>query len=45
MHMKHLTNLQSKESQVAMGDGIMPVRKMFEALIATKYQAFVDLEY
>ncbi len=28
-----------------MGDGIMPVRRMFEALIATKYKGFVDLEY
>jgi len=45
VHMKDLTNFQSKESQVAVGDGIMPVRKMFEALIATKYQGFVDLEY
>jgi sugar phosphate isomerase/epimerase len=45
LHMKDLTNVQSKESQVAVGDGIMPVRKMFEALIATKYQGFVDLEY
>ena len=45
MHMKDLTNFQSKESQVAVGDGIMPVRKMFEALIAAKYQGFVDLEY
>src|SRR5580658_11359497 len=45
LHMKDLTNFQSKESQVAVGDGIMPVRRMFEALIATKYQGFVDLEY
>jgi sugar phosphate isomerase/epimerase len=45
MHMKDLTNFQSKESQVAVGEGIMPERKMFEALIATKYQGFVDLEY
>jgi len=45
IHMKDLTNFQSKESQVAVGNGIMPVRKMFEALIATKYQGFVDLEY
>jgi len=37
VHMKDLTNFQSKESQVAVGDGIMPVRKMFEALIAAKY--------
>jgi len=45
MHMKDLTDFQSKESQVAVGDGIMPVRKIFEALAATKYQGFVDLEY
>jgi sugar phosphate isomerase/epimerase len=45
IHMKDLTSFESKDSQVAVGDGIMPVRKMFEALIATKYQGFVDLEY
>jgi sugar phosphate isomerase/epimerase len=45
VHMKDLTNFENKESQVAVGDGVMPVRKMFEALIATKYQGFVDLEY
>jgi len=45
LHMKDLTNFQSKESQVAVGDGIMPVRAMFEALIAMRYKGFVDLEY
>jgi sugar phosphate isomerase/epimerase len=45
VHMKDLTNFQSKESQVAVGDGIMPVREIFEALIKTKYKGFVDLEY
>jgi sugar phosphate isomerase/epimerase len=45
IHMKDLTNFESKESQVAVGDGMMPVRKMFEALIATGYKGFVDLEY
>jgi hypothetical protein len=45
VHMKDLTNFESKESQVAVGDGIMPVRKMFAALIETKYQGYVDLEY
>ena len=45
VHMKDLTSFQSKESQVAVGDGIMPVRKIFEALIAMKYKGFVDLEY
>jgi sugar phosphate isomerase/epimerase len=43
--MKDLTNFQNKESQVAVGDGIMPVPKIFEALIATRYKGFVDLEY
>jgi sugar phosphate isomerase/epimerase len=45
VHMKDLTDFQSKESQVAVGDGIMPVRRMFEALVANKYNGFVDLEY
>ena len=45
LHMKDLTSLQSKESQVAVGDGILPVRAMFAALIATRYEGFVDLEY
>jgi sugar phosphate isomerase/epimerase len=45
VHMKDLTNFQSKESQVTVGDGVMPVRKMFEALIAMDYKGFVDLEY
>jgi sugar phosphate isomerase/epimerase len=45
LHMKDLANFHDKESQVAVGEGIMPVRKMFEALIAIKYNGFVDLEY
>jgi sugar phosphate isomerase/epimerase len=45
VHMKDLTDFQSKGSQVAVGEGIMPIRNIFEALIATKYQGFVDLEY
>jgi hypothetical protein len=45
LHMKDLTDFESKESQVAVGDGIIPVRKMFEALIAAKYKGSVDLEY
>jgi|SRR5208337_1591459 len=45
VHMKDLTHFDSKESQVAVGEGIMPVRKMFEALIAINYRGFVDLEY
>ena len=45
IHMKDLKNIQSKESQVAVGDGILPIPKIFEALIAIKYPGFVDLEY
>jgi len=45
LHMKDLTDFQSKDSQVPVGDGIMPVKRIFEALIAIKYKGFVDLEY
>jgi sugar phosphate isomerase/epimerase len=45
MHTKDLTSFQSKESQVAVGDGMMPMKKIFETLIGTKYDGFVDLEY
>jgi sugar phosphate isomerase/epimerase len=45
MHTKDLTSFTSKESQVSVGEGIMPMREIFEALIAIKYQGFVDLEY
>jgi len=45
IHMKDLANFHDKESQVPVGDGIVPVRKIFEALIAIRYAGFVDLEY
>jgi hypothetical protein len=45
VHMKDLTNFQNKESQVPVGEGIMPVKKIFQALSAIKYKGFVDLEY
>jgi sugar phosphate isomerase/epimerase len=45
MHAKDLTSFQSKESQVAVGDGTMPMREIFQALIAVNYKGFVDLEY
>ena len=45
IHMKDLADSKSKESQVAVGEGVMPVAKIFEALAAIKYQGFVDLEY
>lgn len=45
MHMKDLTSFTDKQSQVAVGDGKMPVREIFEALIDIQYRGFVDLEY
>jgi sugar phosphate isomerase/epimerase len=45
IHMKDLADLSKKESQVAVGDGKMPVRAIFEALNAIGYKGYVDLEY
>src|SRR6201997_5511065 len=45
MHVKDLTSFTSKESQVAVGEGILPFREILQALIATNYKGFVDLEY
>jgi len=45
MHMKDLANATAKDSQVAVGEGVMPVRGIFEALVAIKYRGFIDLEY
>lgn len=45
MHIKDLVKIGGVESSPPVGDGIMPVRGIFEALVATKYQGFVDLEF
>jgi sugar phosphate isomerase/epimerase len=45
VHMKDLTDFHDKESQVAVGEGKMPVEQIFEALRAIRYPGFVDLEY
>jgi len=45
VHIKDLTDFTKKESQVAVGVGIMPVPEIFNALSAIGYQGFVDLEY
>lgn len=45
VHMKDLANASRKESQVAVGDGSLPVEKVFAALIDIKYPGYVDLEY
>ena len=45
LHVKDLSDFHAKESQVAVGQGSMPIRDIFAALIATRYQGRVDLEY
>jgi len=45
VHIKDPASFTEKESQVAVGEGKMPVKRIFEALAAIKYQGFVDLEY
>jgi hypothetical protein len=45
MHLKDLSSFTDKESQVAVGEGKMPIRQIFEALIKINYPCFVDLEY
>ena len=45
VHINDLANTSSKDSQVAVGDGILPIGKIFAALIAIRYPGFVDLEY
>lgn len=45
MHVKDLTDYSSKESQVAVGEGVIPFREIFKALAEIKYPGYVDLEY
>jgi hypothetical protein len=45
MHMKDLTDFHDKASQVAVGDGKMPIREIFQALQEIRYPGYVDLEY
>src|SRR6201996_7313121 len=45
MHMKDLTDFTSRDSQVSVGQGKLPIREIFEALVKLKYDGWVDLEY
>jgi sugar phosphate isomerase/epimerase len=45
MHMKDLKDFHDKASQVAVGDGQMPVPAIFAALEEIRYPGYVDLEY
>jgi sugar phosphate isomerase/epimerase len=45
LHIKDLADASAKESQVAVGEGVMPVRAIFQALLDIRYPGNVDLEY
>ncbi len=45
LHMKDLSNLMDKDSQVSVGRGAMPVAKIFETLANIGYTRCVNLEY
>ncbi len=45
MHIKDLASFTDRESQVAVGQGKMPIRAIFAALIENKYPGWIDLEY
>lgn len=45
IHMKDLGDMMAKESQVAVGDGKMPVAAIFRTLKKLKYAGSVNLEY
>jgi sugar phosphate isomerase/epimerase len=45
MHIKDLADLKDSKSQVAVGDGAIPIVAIFQTLIALKYKGHVMLEY
>ncbi len=45
MHTKDLADPKVRESQVAVGDGKLPIARIFEQLIKIKYNGCVNLEY
>ena len=45
MHMKDLKNPMDKDSQVAVGDGVLPIPAIFRQLIKMNYSGVCSLEY
>ena len=45
MHAKDLADLTKRESQVAVGEGKIPIAAIFQALQTIKYPGYVNLEY
>ena len=45
LHMKDLSDMMDRDSQVAVGEGKMPVAAIFKQLVAMNYDGYVNLEY
>ena len=45
MHAKDLADLSKRDSQVAVGEGKIPIASIFHALQSIKYPGYVNLEY
>jgi sugar phosphate isomerase/epimerase len=45
LHVKDLRDLKSRDSQVIVGEGGIPIPEVFRALEGIHYQGFVNLEY
>ena len=45
MHMKDLADMTKRDSQVAVGEGKMPVADIFKQLASMEYSGYVNLEY
>jgi len=45
VHMKDVADHSAASVDMPVGEGVMPVRALFEALAEMKYAGYVDLEY
>ena len=45
IHAKDLRNTRDKDSQCIVGDGVLPIPALFQALSAMNYAGYVNLEY
>lgn len=45
VQIKDMKNFQSENGEAPVGNGIMPIRGIFEVLSVAKYKGFVDLEF
>ena len=45
LHTKDLKDKTAKESQVAVGEGVLPIPEIFRQLVKQKYTGYCSLEY